>query len=79
MRRTLTAAREALGQAYGYLRWCLPQGHLWSGPDPDQSPDLAPPDWRGVCVTCGKVAPPRPSWRRFILMGACVPHGEPTA
>lgn len=68
--------REAVGQAYGYARWCLPNGHLWSGPDPDRAPEVGPPDWKGLCVTCGLVAKPRPSWRRFILMGDCVPSGE---
>jgi len=78
VKRAATAVREALGQAYGYLRWCLPRGHAWSGPNPDRAPDLAPPGWNGICVTCGKVAKPRPSSRRFILMGDCVPDEEPT-
>lgn len=73
MNRTLTAIREASGQLYGYARWCFLEGHHWTGRDPDRSPDLAPPDWRGICITCGKVAKPRPTWRRFILMGDCVP------
>ncbi len=59
--------RQALSQTYGYIRHCLPRGHLWTGRSDEH------PNWRGLCVTCGKVAPPRPSWRRFILMGACVP------
>jgi hypothetical protein len=76
--RPVTALREAAGQVYGYFRWCLPKGHLWSGPDPGRAPDLGPPDWKGLCVTCGLIAKPRPNWRRFILMGDCVPNDRPT-
>jgi hypothetical protein len=79
MSHPLVAVREGVGQAYGYARWCFPRGHLWSGPSPDRAPDLAPPEWRGICVTCGLVAKPRPSWRRFILVGDCIPSGKPTA
>lgn len=69
MNRALTATAQLLGQLYGYLRWCLLEGHLWTGRSEEH------PDWRGLCVTCGKVAKPRPGWRRFILMGGCVPSG----
>lgn len=62
--------RQALSQAYGYIHWCLPRGHLWTGRSDEH------PNWRGVCVTCGKVAAPRPGWRRFILMGDCAPTSE---
>jgi hypothetical protein len=66
--RALTrTARQTLRQAHGYTRWCLPRGHLWTGRSDEH------PNWRGVCVTCGKVAASRPSWRRFILMGDCAP------
>lgn len=66
----LTATMQALRQADGYVRWCFPRGHLWTGRSEDH------PDWLGVCVTCGKIAPPRPNWRCFILMGDCVPRSE---
>lgn len=79
MSRALVAIREAVGQAYGYARWCFLEGHHWTGPDPERAPDLAPPEWRGICTTCGLVAKPRPTWRRFILMGDCVPDDKPTA
>lgn len=69
--RPLSCIVQGVSQIHGWLRWCLPQGHGWSGPDPDRSPDLGAPDWLGICTTCGKVAPPRPSWRRFVLMGDC--------
>lgn len=71
MSRAVTALREASGQAYGYARWCLPRGHLWTGRSEER------PDWKGLCVTCGWIAKPRPGWRRFILMGDCVPSAGP--
>lgn len=58
----IKAVMQARSQLYGYLRWCIPRGHLWSGRNEEH------PDWRGVCVTCGKVDP-HPGRRRFILMG----------
>jgi hypothetical protein len=69
-----TAIRQALWQAGGYLRYCRPQGHRWTGPDPDRTPDLGPPEWKGVCVTCGKIGPPRPTWKRFGLMNLHPPQ-----
>jgi hypothetical protein len=76
MNSPIAVGVQAIRQINGYARWCLPKGHLWSGPDPERSPELGPPDWKGLCVTCGLVAKPRPGWRRLILMGDCIPSGE---
>ncbi|MFF0736873.1 hypothetical protein ACFYVK_35330 [Streptomyces chartreusis] len=73
MNSPLALGMQALRQIDGYARWCIPRGHLWTGRSDEH------PNWRGVCVTCGKVAPPRPGWRRFIFMGECAPSGGTAA